>query len=36
MSEVQFYHLQRQSLDQALPPLLERMVGSHMRARRHW
>lgn len=32
MSEVSFYHLQRQSLEHALPKLLERVAGADMRA----
>lgn len=32
MTEVSFYHLERQSLDQVLPKLLERVVDSGLRA----
>lgn len=32
MTEVRFYHLQRRTLDQALPPLLEKALGRGMRA----
>jgi len=32
MAEVRFYHLQRKSLDQALPPLLEKVLERGMRA----
>lgn len=32
MSEVSFYHLQRQSLEHALPKLLERVASADMRA----
>lgn len=32
MSEISFYHLQRQSLEHALPKLLQRVAGADMRA----
>jgi len=32
MTEVSFYHLERQSLDQVLPKLLERVLGAGLRA----
>jgi len=32
MTEVRFYHLQRKSLEQALPPLLEKVLERGMRA----
>ena len=32
MTEVSFYHLERQSLDQVLPKLMERVIGSGLRA----
>ncbi len=32
MTEVRFYHLQRRTLDQALPPLLEKVLERGMRA----
>jgi len=32
MTEVRFYHLQRRTLDQALPPLLEKALERGMRA----
>jgi DNA polymerase-3 subunit chi len=32
MTEVRFYHLQRKTLDQALPPLLEKVLERGMRA----
>ena len=32
MTEVSFYHLERQSLDQVLPKLMERVIGAGLRA----
>ena len=32
MTEIRFYHLQRRSLEQALPPLLEKVLERGMRA----
>jgi len=32
MTEVSFYHLERQSLDQVLPKLMERVMGAGLRA----